>query len=223
MPRHRCEAVLIDIDGTLVDSNDAHASAWVEAFASHGLTVSFDRIRPLIGKGGDKLLAEIAGLDEESSDGKAISETRKRVFKQTHVPTLRPTRGAAQLVRWLTVSPLRAVIATSAKQEEVRDLLAICDGLALLGNATSSDDAEESKPDPDIIIAALQKTGATADRVLMLGDTPYDIEAAARAGVATVALRSGGWSDEQLRQAIAIYDDPAHLLEGIETSPFALR
>jgi HAD superfamily hydrolase (TIGR01509 family) len=213
------QGILIDIDGTLVDSNDAHASAWVDAFAAHGRTVAFERIRPLIGKGGDKLLAEVAGLDEQSPEGRDISEARKRIFKEKYVPALRPTPGAAQLVQWLTASPLRAVIATSAKKDEIRDLLTICDGLALVDSATSSDDADESKPDPDIIVAALRKAGAPPDRVLMLGDTPYDIEAAARAGVETVALRCGGWGDEQLREALAIYDDPAHLLDEIDASP----
>ena len=219
----RYRAVLIDIDGTLVDSNDAHAAAWVDAFAAHGRTVAFERVRPMIGKGGDKLLAEIAGLEEDSPDGKAISETRQRIFKQTHVPTLRATPGARELVRWLTASPLHAVIATSAKEDEVRDLLAVCDGLALLDGATSSDDAEASKPDPDIIVAALAKAGATPERALMLGDTPYDIEAASKAGVATIALRCGGWADEQLRNAIAIYDHPADLLARIDASPLTRR
>jgi HAD superfamily hydrolase (TIGR01509 family) len=182
--------------------------------------VPFARVRPLIGKGGDKVLAELVGLDEESAGGKAISDTRKALFKRDYVPTLRQTPGANRLIRWMLDAQLRVVVATSAKEDELRDLLAVCDGLALLGDATSSDDAERSKPDPDIIVAALQKSELPADRLLMLGDTPYDIEAASRAGVSTVALRCGGWPDERLGGAIAIYDHPDHLLEQITRSPF---
>jgi HAD superfamily hydrolase (TIGR01509 family) len=216
----RYAGILLDIDGTLVDSNDAHASAWVEAFAAHGRQVPFARVRPLIGKGGDKVLAELAALDDESAEGKAISEIRKQLFKRDYVPSLRQTPGADRLIRWMLEAQRRVVVATSAKEDELRDLLAVCDGLALLGDATSSDDAERSKPDPDIIVAALQKSELPASRVLMLGDTPYDIEAASRAGVATVALRCGGWPDERLAGAIAIYDHPAHVLEEWATSPF---
>ena len=216
----RYAGILVDIDGTLVDSNDAHASAWVDAFAAHGRDVPFARVRPLIGKGGDKVLAELAGLDEESAEGKAISDTRKALFKRDYVPGLRQTPGADRLIRWMLDAQLRVVVATSAKEDELRDLLGVCDGLALLGDATSSDDAERSKPDPDIIVAAVKKSELPADRLLMLGDTPYDVEAASRAGVATVALRCGGWPDERLGGAIAIYDHPAHLLDALSTSPF---
>ena len=111
-------------------------------------------------------------------------------------------------------------MATSAKQEELTALLTICGGQALVEGATTSDDAERSKPDPDILAAALQKSGASPDRAVMVGDTPYDIEAARRAGLATIAFRCGGWEDASLRGAIAIYDDPGELLEHLNESPF---
>jgi len=218
--RPRYDAVLLDIDGTLVDSNGAHAAAWSDAFANHGRHHPPEQIRPLIGKGGDKLLRELASLDHESGEGKKISEERADIFKIRHLRTVEPTPGAAAFVEWLMKSRLTVVVATSARQEEVKALLAICGGQALVKDATTSDDAERSKPDPDILVAALEKSGASPDRAIMIGDTPYDIEAARRAGVATIAFRCGGWDDANLQGAIAIYDDPRQLLDRLNQSPF---
>lgn len=214
------DAVLLDVDGTLVDSNAAHAAAWSDAFRAHGRQHSPEEIRPLIGKGGDKLLHELASLDHESGEGKKISETRAEIFKDRYLPTLQPTPGANELVAWLIRSHLTVVVATSAKQEEVKALLAVCGGEAFAKNATTSDDAERSKPDPDIVAVALKKSGSSPDRTIMIGDTPYDIEAASRAGLATVAFRCGGWDGITLRGAIAIYDHPRDLLDRLRQSPF---
>ena len=216
----RYDAVLLDIDGTLVDSNGAHAHAWSDAFAAHGRRHPPEQIRPLIGKGGDKLLRELASLDEEAREGKRIAEARAEIFRERYLPTLKPTLGATAFVEWLLESPLRVVIATSAKQEEVQALLAICGGQALVRDATTSDDAERSKPDPDILVAALEKSGSSPGRAIMIGDTPFDIEAAARAGLETIAFRCGGWDDAALQGAIAIYDDPRQLLDRLAQSPF---
>lgn len=216
----RYDAVLLDIDGTLVDSNGAHASAWSDAFAAHGRRHAPDEIRPLIGKGGDKLLRELASLDDESGEGKQISEARTEIFKARYLPAIEPMPGAAAFVQWLLESRITVVVATSAKKEEVRALLAICGGQALAEEATTSDDAERSKPDPDILVAALRKSGAPRDRAVMIGDTPYDIEAAWRAGLPTIAVRCGGWDDVALRGAVAIYDDPRELLARVGESPF---
>lgn len=216
----RYDAVLLDIDGTLVDSNGAHASAWSDAFAMHGRHHPAEQIRPLIGKGGDKLLRELASLDHESGEGKQISDARTEIFRTRYLPAIQPTAGAAAFVAWLVGSRLTVVIATSAKEEEVQALLAICGGQALVPDATTSDDAERSKPDPDILVAALEKSGASPDRAIMIGDTPYDIEAARRTGLATIAFRCGGWNDAALQGAIAIYDHPGHLLGLLDRSPF---
>ena len=215
------DAVLLDIDGTLVDSNDAHAAAWSDAFATRGRHHAAETIRPLIGKGGDKLLQELAGLDHESGEGKAISDARAEIFRNRYLPTLKPRPGASAFVEWLLKSQLRVVVATSAKEEEVKALLTICGAQALVEEASTSDDAERSKPDPDILIAALRTSGAPPERAVMIGDTPYDIEAARRAGVATIAFRCGGWDDDALRGAIAIYDDPKDLLNRLDQSPFS--
>lgn len=217
----RYDAVLLDIDGTLVDSNGAHASAWSDAFANHGRLHPPEEIRPLVGKGGDKVLCELASLDHESGEGKEISEERSEIFRKKYLPGVQPTAGAAAFIQWLLESGLSVVIATSAKQQEVKGLLKVCDGQALVKDATTSDDAERSKPDPDIIVAALEKSGASPARAIMIGDTPYDIEAAQRAGIATIAFRSGGWwADEKLQGAIAIYDAPQDLLNRLSESPF---
>jgi HAD superfamily hydrolase (TIGR01509 family) len=217
-------AVLLDIDGTLIDSNDAHAHAWVAAFAASGRRVDFTRVRPLIGKGGDKLLAEIAGIDIESDEGKRLGKTRLQIFKDDFLPTLKATRGARRLLERLSREGLTLTVATSAQEAEVDDLLRVAGIQDLIHAASSSDDAEESKPDPDIIHAALRKARCEATEAIMIGDTPYDIEAASRAGVVVVALRCGGWwSDEQLAGAAALYDDPQDLFDNLERSRFMGR
>ena len=215
----RYEAVLLDIDGTLVDSNGAHAAAWSDAFAAHGRHHPPEQVRPLIGKGGDKLLRELASLDDESGEGKSIAEARVEI-RNRYLPTVQPTPGAAAFVEWLLESRLTVVVATSAKEDEVKALLTICGGQALVKDATTSDDAQRSKPDPDILVAALEKSGASTDRAIMIGDTPYDIEAARRAGLATIAFRCGGWDDAALQDSIAIYDHPKQLLDRLGQSPF---
>ena len=155
-----------------------------------------------------------------AGEGKKISEARTEIFKTRYLPTLKPTPGAAAFVQWLLDSRLTVVVATSAKEEEVKALLTICGGQALVKDATTSDDAERSKPDPDILVAALQKSGSSPDQAIMIGDTPYDIEAARRAGLAAIAFRCGGWDDAQLHGSIAIYDDPRELLDHVDQSPF---
>ena len=208
--RFRC--VLLDIDGTLVDSNDAHAHAWVEAFAESGWQVPFERVRPLIGKGGDKLLAELANLDSESAAGKAIAEARRQIFKERHLRRLRPTHGAKELLLWLREQPIAAAIASSAKSDEIHDLLAVVDAVWLADDASSADDVDNSKPDPDVVAAALKKAKCRRQEAVLIGDTPYDVEAARRAGIPAIAVRCGGWHDAALKEAIEIYDDPAQLV-----------
>src|SRR5438067_1297912 len=213
-------AVILDVDGTLVDSNDAHARAWVDALAESGRTVPFARVRPLIGMGSDKLLAAAAGIDAESPEGQAVAAARRKIFEARYIATVRPTRGAAELVTWLRDERMTLVVASSAEAGELRDLLRIAGVAKLVDSMASSDDASRSKPDPDIVRAALGRTGCAAQDAVMIGDTPYDIEAARRSGVGTIALRSGGWHDDALAGALAIYDDPADLLERYALSPF---
>jgi len=207
--------VLLDVDGTLLDSNDAHAQSWVETFKRHGLHIPFERVRPLIGKGGDKLLPELTGIDAESPRGKAMSDERRALFLEDYLPGLDPTPGARQFVQALKAHGARIVIATSSNEKELGPLLEQARVADLIERATSSDDGA-SKPDPDIIRAALAEASLAPAEAVMVGDTPYDIEAAARSGVKTIALRCGGWwTDAALAGAAAIYDDPAALASAI--------
>jgi HAD superfamily hydrolase (TIGR01509 family) len=214
-------AVLFDVDGTLVDSNDAHAHAWVEAFAGSGITVDFSRVRRCIGMGGDKLMPEVAGITEDSPLGTTISERRGEIFKSKYLPHLTPFPGARELVAAIKARGLPAGTASSAREDELRALLAVAGAESLLDAATSSDDADESKPDPDIVHAALQKARARPSDAVLIGDTPYDVEAASRAGVDCIGFRCGGWSDDDLRGAVAIYDGPSDLLAQLDRSPIA--
>ena len=216
-------AVLFDVDGTLVDSNDAHAEAWVRAFADHQIEVPFDKVRRLIGMGGDKLMPEVSGLEEDSPLGERIAARRKEIFGQDLLPHLRAFPHAGRLVETIKARQFTTVAASSAKSEELGKLLDLAGARAAMDALTSSDDADESKPNPDIVLAALERASVEPQEAVMIGDTPYDIEAATKAGVATIAFRSGGWSDEDLRGAIAIYDGPADLLAQLDASPLVGR
>lgn len=206
-------AVLLDIDGTLLDSNAAHAHAWAEAFEAYGYDVPFERVYPLVGMGGDKLLGALTpGLREDVGTGKQIAQRRKQIFLEKYLADLQPTSGARDLVLKLRDRGLKTVLATSAKSEELQALEKSARIDDVIEERATSDDASSSKPDPDIVLAALQKSGFNADEVVMIGDTPYDLESAAKAGVRAIALRSGGHHDSEFAGAIAIYDDPADLL-----------
>ncbi|MBD5657774.1 MAG: HAD family hydrolase [Candidatus Eremiobacteraeota bacterium] len=204
--------MLLDVDGTLVDSNDSHAQSWVRAFAEAGMSVAFERVRPLMGMGGDKLLPEIdPALDSDREPGKTIAKRRGEIFKERFLEAIEPTPGARDLLLTLRRMKVRCVVATSAKSDELQMLLQRIDAADLIDDATTTEDAEKSKPSPDIVSAALEKAGAEPGATLMLGDTRFDIEAARKAGVATIGLRCGGSSERDLAGAIAIFDDPAAL------------
>ena len=215
----KIRGIILDIDGTLVDSNDAHAKAWVEALAEQGINASFDDVRKRIGMGGDKLLPEVAGISEDTPKGKAISERRGEIFKSEYLPRLKAFPRVRDLLLRMHGDGLKLIVASSAKDDELKPLLKIAGAADLIEEKVSSDDAEESKPDPDIIHAALNSADFSADEAVMLGDTPYDLEAASKAGVRMIAFRSGGWDDAHLAGAIAIYDGPADLLAHYDESP----
>lgn len=218
----RIRAVLFDIDGTLLDSNDAHAHAWLDALRGHGKDVPFDLVRSKIGKGGDKLLMELAGIDNGSPEGKVLSARRTAVFKAHYLPDLGPTPGGRALIERLRSRGLARAIVTSAGGDELADLMRQAAVVGMFDALITSDDAEHGKPDPDLVKIALDKLNVGPREAVMIGDTPYDITAAARAGVSTIAFRSGGWKDRDLDGAIAIYDHPADLLSRLDQSPLAL-
>jgi HAD superfamily hydrolase (TIGR01509 family) len=213
--------VILDVDGTLVDSNDAHARAWLDALAERGLHPAFDEARRLIGMGGDKLLPRVSGISEDSPEGQALSRRRREVFKERFLPQLRAFPGAGELLRHMRSRGLKLAVASSAKEDELGPLLKLCGAEDLVHAQTSSDDMDRSKPDPDIVHAALGRLGLAPGEVLMLGDTPYDIEAARKCGAGTIAVRCGGWDDASLVGAVAIYDGPADPLRRYDESPLA--
>lgn len=218
----RIRAVLFDVDGTLLDSNDAHAHSWLDALRGHGKDVPFDLVRSKIGMGGDKLLMEVAGIDHESLEGRLLNERRTAVLKAFYLPDLGPLPGARSLVQRLKSRGLQCIAVTSSGREDLADLLRAAAVADILTDAVTADDAERSKPSPDLVQAALHKLDIGPREAVMIGDTPYDIAAARSAGVSTIAFRSGGWTDRDLDGAIAIYDHPADLLSRIEQSPVAL-
>lgn len=213
------EGVILDIDGTLVLSNDAHANSWVEAFAAYDLEVPFETVRPLMGMGGDQLIPKVAPeLNSEEGTGKAIAQRRKELLFNKLIPQITAANGSRELILKMQKSGLHLVVASSASSEELDIMLKIAQVDDLLSEVTTSDDAEASKPAPDIVQAALKKGQMTPNKVVMLGDSPYDIESAGKAGVGVIALRCGGFNDQQLSQALAIYDDPEDLLKHYDSS-----
>ena len=210
--------VLCDIDGTLIDSNDAHAQAFAQAFAEKGLAIPAEAVKPLIGMGGDKLIPQLSGFQKDSAAFKAVSERRKEIYLQEYAPHLQATPGAKALLERLQAENIQIVAATSG-EDDVEVALKQVGLNAFFEQKASSKDAAQSKPDPDIVQAALKKAGLRAEEAIMLGDTPYDIEAAAKAGVPTIAFLTGGWKREDLAQAAAVYDSPQDLLAHFEQSP----
>lgn len=212
------KGVIFDVDGTLLDSNDAHALSWVEAFAEAGYDVPFDVVRPLIGMGADKLLPKTIGISHDSDEGKKLVERHSKIFERRHLPRLRPFKGARDLVQRLRSDGLKALVATSARDEQVTELLKAAHVEDLIEERATASDAKRSKPDPDIVQAAIEESRISPKHLVMIGDTPYDIEAAAKASVRTIALRCGGWTDDKLKGAVGIYDGPADLLAHYDAS-----
>jgi HAD superfamily hydrolase (TIGR01509 family) len=214
-------AVILDVDGTLVDSNDAHAHAWVEAFTEHGIAVAFDNVRRSIGMGGDKLMPKVSGMEEDSALGSEIAARRGEIFRTRYLDTVLPFPRTRELIERLLADGFVLAVASSAEEEELGPLLERAGVADLLPRRTSSDDAENSKPDPDIVVAAMRQTRCEPARTVMLGDTAYDVAAARRARIEIVGLECGGWTREALAGAVEVYKDPADLLEHYEDSPFA--
>lgn len=218
----RIRAVILDIDGTLIDSNDAHARAFVEAADELGIEgAGFGSIREMIGMGGDKLIPRAFGFEEESARGERLSRRKGEIFRDRYLPSLRPTPGARELLERLRGDGYTLVVATSAGEEDLEGLLHRAGVADLVEDATSSSDVESSKPEPDVVQAALRKSGASPREAVMIGDTPYDVEAATRAGVSIFAMRSGGWNDAALAGAAGIFDHPADLLSRYAETPLA--
>ena len=217
------KAILFDIDGTLVDSNDLHVLAWEEAFASIGERFDRQVIHDQIGKGTDMLVPTLLpDLDENAQE--ELGEAHGSVFKSKFLEQVTPFPHAHDLLAYAHGRGQRVVLASSASAAELEHYLGLLDAHDLIDATTSSDDVENTKPAPDIFAVALGKLGGIdAGEVIVVGDTPYDVEAARKCGITAVALRSGKFSDEALRDAgaIEIYDDVAALLADYGNSPLA--
>ena len=216
-------AALFDVDGTLVDTNDLHAAAWLEAFGHFGFDIAFDAIRWQIGKGGDNLIPTLLP-DIDEARQKEMEDFRSALFKRDYLARAVPFRGVRPLFERLYSDGIRIVLASSSGAEEVDFHLNLIACSDLVAAATTKDDVESSKPCPDIFEAALGKVAPLgAEDSAVIGDSVWDVKAAVKLGLRTIGFRSGGFPDQALREAgaIAIYDGPADLLARYADSPFA--
>lgn len=218
------EAVIFDVDGTLVDSVNLHAKAWQVAFERFDKEVSFEAIRRQIGKGSDQLLPVFFSADELRRFGKELDEYRAELFRADYLPLVKPLPKVRKLFERIRSDGRKIALASSAKQEELDEYKKIAQVDDLIDAETSPADAERSKPHPDIFEAALKKLGnIDLDKIIVVGDTPHDAEAAANANMRMIGLLSGGWTEQRLRQAgcIEIYRHPADLLAHYHQSVLA--
>jgi HAD superfamily hydrolase (TIGR01549 family) len=215
-------AVIFDLDGTLVDSNELHVESWDRVFRHFGKQFPLDALRRQIGKGSDQYLPEFLTDREIQRFGKELDEYRSELFTKEYLPRVKPFPKVRELFERIKRDGKQVALATSSKKSEskiYKELLHIED---LIDAETNADDADKSKPCPDIFEAALRKLdGPPSSEVIVVGDTVYDVEAARKVGLATIGLLCGGSSERRLREAgaIAIYRDPADLLNRYDTSP----
>lgn len=215
------QAAIFDVDGTLIDSVDLHAAAWQDALVRFGHQVTFDQARSQIGKGGDQLIPVFLTQAQQDDHGAEMEEWRGKRFKQHYLPMIRPFAAVPQLLARVRNAGLRVAVASSAKRDELDIYLRIAEITGLVDQAASSEDAERSKPAPDIFQAALEKLALPAAEAIAIGDTPYDASAAAKIGLQTIGMLSGCFPEASLRNSgcIAIYPGPAALLACFDASP----
>jgi HAD superfamily hydrolase (TIGR01509 family) len=214
--RNMIEAFIFDVDGTLIDSNDFHASAWQKALAKFGKNFSFEEIRPHIGKGADTLLPAFLSEKEIKEFGDEAADLRGEIFKEEYLSRVKPFPKVRELFRRIKDGGGRIALASSSNEDEVEAYKKIANIADLVEKSTSADDAEKSKPAPDIFQAALKLLGNPApENVLVVGDTPYDAEAARAAKLKIVGVLCGKFAERDLREkgCVEIYQDPADLLE----------
>jgi HAD superfamily hydrolase (TIGR01509 family) len=214
------EAVLCDIDGTLVESNWLHAEAWQVAFGVIGIHLELEAIRKQIGKGGDELIPVFVPWWKRKHVEEPLKTFRSYIFRKDYLNRVKPLPQVREFLLRLRRSHIRLALATSANEPEIADYKRIANIEDLIEDQTSADDAPKSKPHPDIFTAALHSLELSPSKCLALGDTPYDAEAAGLAGLRTIGVMTGGWSREELLEAgcIEVYESVADLLDQIENS-----
>jgi len=211
---------VLDVDGTLVDSNYQHALAWYRAFRRVGLTVPVWRIHRRIGIGGDQFVAAVCGDEVEREHGDALRDAHSELYGEL-IDEVAPLDGARELIEDLKRRGQAVVLASSANEDEVEHYLDLLDARELADAWTTSDDVEQTKPEPDLVVAAVEKVGGGP--AVMVGDSTWDCEAAARAGLETIGLLTGGFSQAELHEAGAavVFESIADLRDRLDTTPLA--
>ena len=210
---------ILDIDGTLVDTNYQHTISWARALAQHDIAVALWRIHRHIGMGGDQVVTALCGEEVEERLGDQIREAEGERYMDL-IDEVRPMEDARALIEELKRRDHRVVLASSAKPEEVERYLDMLDARDLADDWTTSGDVEQTKPAPDLVHAALEKVGDDPGNAVMVGDTPWDVKSAAQAGVETIAVITGGFSEQELREAgaVAVFESVAELCAQLDST-----
>lgn len=213
---------VLDIDGTLVDTNYQHAVAWYRAFREHGIVLPIWRIHTHIGMGGDQVIAALTDDETEQQHGDEIRDTEKRRYFEL-IEEVETMDGSRELIEQLKRRGHTVVLASSAKEDEVDHYLDLLDARELADAWTTSADVEATKPAPDLVAAALERAGGSSGDAVMVGDTPWDVKAAAGADVPTLAVLTGGFSVQELRDAgaLEVFESVRELCEGLDRTPLA--
>jgi HAD superfamily hydrolase (TIGR01509 family) len=212
-------AVLLDVDGTLIDANYQHALAWYRAFRAYGLVMPIWRIHRHVGMGGDQLVPALIGEEADAEKGDDIRETRKEIYEEL-IEEVAPLDGAHELIADLKERGRTAVLASSAPEKEIDHYLDLLEARDLADGWTTDDDVEATKPEPDLVRAALVM--ARTDEAVLVGDTPWDIESARKSGIETITVITGGYSEQELRDAgaVGVYESVQELRAHLEEPPF---
>ena len=212
-------AVLLDVDGTLIDANYQHALAWYRAFRANGLVMPIWKIHRHVGMGGDQLVPALIGEEADAEKGADIRETRKEIYEEL-IEEVAPVDGAHELIADLKERGRTAVLASSAPEKEIDHYLDLLEARDLADGWTTDDDVEATKPEPDLVRAALVM--ARTDEAVLIGDTPWDIESARKSGIETITVITGGYSEQELRDAgaVGVYESVQELRAHLEEPPF---
>jgi HAD superfamily hydrolase (TIGR01509 family) len=213
---------ILDIDGTLVDTNYQHALAWYRAFREHDIVLPVWRIHRHIGMGGDQMISALTDEDTERKQGDDIRASEKERYFEL-IDEVSVMRSARELIESLKQRGHTVVLASSAKEDEVERYLDLLDARELADDWTTSADVEATKPEPDLVQAALDKAGADPSDAVMVGDTPWDVKAAGKADVGTIAVLTGGFAPEELKDAgaVAVFESVAELHEKLDDTALA--